>query len=98
MGDPRDRAAEVPVGSAEAEPVEQRNRPRAHRDDVAQDAADPGRRSLERLDGARMVVRLDLEGDGRAAAEIDHARILAGALQHAGAGRGQGASSGAECL
>ena len=32
------------VGLAEAEPVEQRDRPGTHRDDVAEDAADPGRR------------------------------------------------------
>ena len=64
VGDPGDGAPEVPVGSAEAQAVEQRDRPRAHRDDVANDPADPGRRSLERLDRARMVVRLDLERDG----------------------------------
>ena len=31
----------------------------------------------------RVVVRLDLEGDREAAADVDHARVLAGALQHA---------------
>ena len=52
VADAGDGAAEAPVGRAEAEPVEQRDRPRSHRDDVAQDAADPGGGALERLDGA----------------------------------------------
>ena len=34
-------------------------------------------------------MRLDLEGDGEALAEVEHTRILAGPLQHALAGRGQ---------
>ena len=59
--DPGDGALELVVGRAEPEPVEQRDRPRAHRDDVAQDPADPGRGALERLDGRGVVVRLDLE-------------------------------------
>ena len=50
VADAGDRAPEAPVGRAEAQAVEQRNRPRAHRDDVAQDPADPGGRALERLD------------------------------------------------
>ncbi len=82
VADSRDRAAKVPVGPPEAKSVEQRHRSRTHRDDVAQDAADAGRGSLERLDGRRMVVRLGLEGDRDSAAEIDHARVLAGSLQH----------------
>ena len=77
------------IRRAEAQPVEQRDRPRAHRDDVAQDPADAGRGSLERLDRRRMVVRLDLERDGLALAEVDHAGVLAGPLQHALACRGQ---------
>ena len=56
--DAGDRALEVVVGRAEPEPVEQRDRPRAHGDDVADDPADPGRRALERLDRGRVVVRL----------------------------------------
>jgi hypothetical protein len=69
------------IRRAETQPVEQRDRARAHRDDVAQDAADARRRALERLDGRRMVVRLDLERDGLALAEVDDARILARPLQ-----------------
>ena len=44
-------APEMPVGLAEAQAVEQRNRARPHRDDVAEDPADTGRRALKRLDG-----------------------------------------------
>ena len=83
MADAGDRAPEVPVGRAEAQPVEQRDRPGAHRDDVAEDPADAGRRALERLDRGRVVVRLDLERDRDPVAEVDHAGVLAGALQHA---------------
>ena len=89
MADARDRAVELPAGLAEAEPVEERDRPRAHRDDVAQDPADAGRGALERLDRGRVVVALDLEGDRLAVAEVDHAGVLAGALQHARPGRRQ---------
>src|SRR6266511_3274300 len=83
VADPRNRAAEVMVGVPEAEPVEERYRPRPHRDDVPQDPADPGRGTLERFQRRRMVVRLDLEGEGLALAEIDHAGVLAGPLQDA---------------
>ncbi len=85
--DPGDRLAEVPVGLAEAEPVEQRDRAGAHRDDVAEDPADTGRRALERLDRRRVVVRLDLESDRETVAEVDHAGVLARSLQHALAAR-----------
>ena len=87
--DPCDRAVEPRVAVREAEPVEQRDRPRTHGDDVAEDAADPGRGSLERLDCRRMVVALDLEADGLAVAEIEHARVLTWALQHAFTRRGK---------
>ena len=88
----------MPVRRAEPEPVEQRDRPGAHRDDVAEDPADAGRGALERLDRGRVVVRLDLERDGEAVADVDHAGVLAGALQHALALGGQPAQERAECL
>ena len=53
VADAGDRALEVPVGRAEAQAVEERDRPGAHRDDVAEDPADAGRGALERLDGRR---------------------------------------------
>ena len=83
MADPGDGTLEHPARLAEAEPVEQRDRARAHGDDVAQDPADPGCRALERLDGRRVVVALDLERDGLALAEVDDPRVLAGALKDA---------------
>ena len=83
MADPGDGPLELPTGLAEAQPVEQRDRAGAHRDDVAQDPADPGRSALEGLDRARMVVALDLEGDGLALADVDDARVLARALEDA---------------
>ena len=89
VADAGDGAAEVPVGRAEAQPVEERDRPGAHRDDVAEDPADAGRGALERLDRARMVVRLDLERDGESVAEVDHAGVLARPLQHPLAARRQ---------
>ncbi len=70
------------LGRAEAERVEQRHRPRAHGEDVAQDAADPGRSTLVGLDVARVVVALDLEHRGQAVTEVDHARVLARAADH----------------
>ena len=81
----------MPARLAEAQPVEQRDRARAHGDDVPEDAADPGRSALERLDRARVVVALDLERDRLAVAEVDHARVLARPLQHACALRGKAA-------
>jgi hypothetical protein len=89
MADAGDGAIELPVGLAEEEAVEQRDRARSHGDDVAQDPADARRRALERLDRRRMVVRLDLERDGEPAADVDHARVLAGPLQHRVAARRQ---------
>ena len=89
VADARHGALELPVGSAEPEPVEERDRPGAHRDDVAQDAADAGRGALEGLDRRRMVVRLGLERDRDAVAEIDHACVLARPLQNPFTARGE---------
>ena len=51
------------VGIAEAQGVEVGDRPRAHGEDVAHDAADAGRRALVGLDVGRVVVALHLEDD-----------------------------------
>ena len=74
VADPGDHALEqvaraVGVELAEAQRVEDRDRPSPEREDVAQDPADAGRRPLERLDRARVVVGLDLEGDRPAVAD-----------------------------
>ena len=89
VADAGDGAVDLPAGLAEAQAVEQRHRACAHGDHVAQDAADPRCGALERLDGARVIVALDLERHGEAVAEVEHAGVLAGALQHAGALRRQ---------
>ena len=72
------------VGGAEPQLVHHRDRSRAHRHDVANDAADPGGRALVGLDVGRVVVRLDFEGDRPAVADVDDAGVLADAGQHAG--------------
>ena len=89
MADPGDSLLEGEAGLVEPEPVEKRDRPSPHRDHVAQDPADPGRRALERLDRRGMVVRLDLERDSCPVAEVEDARVLARPLEHALAGRRQ---------
>ena len=87
VADPAHRAVEQVaradrVELAEAEAVEERDRPRPDREDVAHDAADPGRRALERFDRARVVVGLDLEGDRVAGADVDGAGVLARPHHH----------------
>ena len=67
---------------AKAQRIEAGDRTRAHREHVAQDAADAGGRALIGLDVARMVVALHLEHDGLAVADVDHAGILARPLDH----------------
>jgi hypothetical protein len=69
----------VGVERTEAQRVHHRHRPRAHREDVADDAADPGRPHLVGLDVRRVVVRLDLERDGVPVTDVDDAGVLADA-------------------
>jgi hypothetical protein len=69
---------------AERERVEAGDRPRPHGEDVAQDAADAGRRALVRLDVARVVVALHLEHHREPVADVDDAGVLARALDHPG--------------
>ena len=77
------------VETPEAQRIQHRDRPRAHGENVAQDAADAGGRALKRLDEAGMVVRFDLERDRNAVADIDDAGVFARALQHVFAVRGK---------
>ena len=65
------------VRRAEAQRVHRRDRPRAHGEDVAQDAADAGRRALIGLDVGGVVVALHLEDDRLAVADVDDAGVLA---------------------
>ncbi len=67
---------------AEPQRVEHGHGPGAQREDVAQDPADAGRGALERLDGARVVVRLDLEGAGQPVPGVDDTGVLARPDEH----------------
>ena len=83
---------------AEAQGVEDRDRPGAHREDVAQDAADAGRRALVGLDRAGVVVRLDLERDGQAVARSITPAFSPGPATTPGPAVGSVRSSGWELL
>ena len=101
--DAGDRAAEQVAAAAacelpEPQRVEQRDRLRAHREDVADDAAHAGRGALERLHSAGVVVALDLERHREPVADVDRAGVLAGALQDPGPSVGKARSSGLVCL
>ena len=81
MRDPRHDAPQEAPGRrraqfAEPQRIGQQDRPGPHGEDVPDDAPHPGRRPLERLDGARMVVGLDLEGDRPAVADVDDAGVF----------------------
>ena len=84
------------VGRAERQRVHRRDRPRAHGEDVAQDAADAGGGALVGLDVGGVVVALHLEDQRHPfpiwpVADVDDARVLARAADHLRAGGGQGA-------
>ena len=72
---------------AEPQRVEPGDRPRAHGEDVAKDAAHACRRALIRLDEGRMVVRLHLERRDPAVADVDDPGVLAGTLRRRAARR-----------
>src|SRR6185369_4923675 len=71
----------------EPQRVQVRNRPGAHREDVAENAADAGCRALKRLDERRMVVALDREHDGEPVPDVDRAGVLPGPLEDTWPGR-----------
>ena len=76
--DPIDQVAGARVRRiAEAQGIEDGDRARPHREDVAQDPTDAGRGTLVRLDRRRVVVRLDLERDRQPVADRDDAGVLA---------------------
>ena len=77
------------VEGAKPEAVEQRDGTRAHRKDVAEDAARAGRRPLVGFDGRWMVMRLDLECDRPSARQPQHAGVFTGTLDDLGTGRGE---------
>ena len=87
------------AGLAEAQRIEHRDRPRAEREDVAQDAADARGRALEGLDRAGVVVRLDLEGDRQPVADVDTAPAFSpGPMTTCAPSVGSVLSSSFECL
>ncbi len=66
------------IRSAEAQRVHGRNRAGAHGEDVAQNAADAGRRTLIGLNVRRVVVALHLEDDDIAVIDIDDTGVSPG--------------------
>ena len=69
-------------GLAEGERVHRRDRPRPHGEDVAQDAAHPGRRALIGLDVGGVVVALHLEDQRLPVADVDDAGVLPRPADH----------------
>src|SRR5580693_1080853 len=57
--------------------VHHRYRPCSHGENVAQNSADAGSRSLKWFDKRRMIVRLDLERTGPTIADVNDTGILA---------------------
>ena len=92
-GDPADHAGQHPagvrgIGRPEPDRVHHGHRACAHSQDVTDDAAHAGGRTLMRLHVRRMVVRFDLEGDRVAQADVHHAGVVADTgQQRAGRGR-----------
>ena len=70
------------LGRAEPEGVEQGDRARSHRQDVADDPADPRRGPVERRDRARVVVALHLEDGRPPGSDHDRAGVFPRPLQH----------------
>src|ERR1019366_8283313 len=67
------------VYSPEPEDVDKGDRPRAHREDVSEDPADPGRGAAVGVHGGGVVVALDVERHHVAVAHVDHTGVIAGA-------------------
>ena len=79
------------IRAAKAERVHRSNRACAHGEDIAQNAAHAGGRTLVGFDVGGVVVALHLEDQRLAIADIDHACVFAGAADHLRAIGGQGA-------
>ena len=86
------------IGAPKSEGVQRCHRTRAHREHVAQDAADTRRRALVRLDVRRMVVRLHLEHRAETIPDVDRAGVFARPLNHLRAGRRQASEVNARRL
>src|SRR5918999_828086 len=70
------------IDAAEAQRIERSDGARAHREDIAQDTADPGGGALIRLNERRMVVTFHLERHGEPAADVDDTGIFPGPLKY----------------
>src|SRR5262249_37449898 len=68
------------LGSAEAQAIAQGNWPGSHGEDIAANAANPGRRPLIRLDERWVVVALRFENPRLTIADIDHTGVFARAV------------------
>src|SRR5262245_49688160 len=77
----RDRWATVDFGifvanGSEAQRIHCAHRSRTHCENVTHDSTHTSGRALKRLDGAWMVMRLDLECDGDTVTDVDDSRVL----------------------
>ena len=86
------------IGRAEAQQIEAGDGARAHGEDIAQNAADPGGRALIGLDIGGVVVALHLEDAGQPVANVDDASVLARPLNDPGRLGGQFAQVQARAL
>ncbi len=75
---------------AEAQRIEEKNRTCAHREDVTNDATDSGGGTLERLDGAGVIVAFDFKSNGPTVPNVENTRVfLAGLDENARPGSGK---------
>src|SRR5208282_4019714 len=73
----------------EPERIHHRNRPCSHSEDIAQNSANAGSRSLKWFDKRRVIVRFDFERAGPTLANVNDAGIFTRPLYHQLAARGQ---------
>ena len=79
------------AGQAEGQRIHRSDRPCAHGEDIAQDAADAGGSPLVGFDIGRVVVAFHLKDDSLTVADIDDACVFTGAADDLRASSGQGA-------
>ena len=70
------------IRRAETQRIQIGNRPRAHGEDIAQNAAHPRRRTIIGFDVRWVVVAFHFENRGQPLTDVNHAGILARALDH----------------
>ncbi len=83
--DTRDKMARARmVRRAKTQQVQAGHGPRAHREDIAQDAANPCRGTLKRLDIGGVIVALHLEDAGKPVTDVDDTGVFPRALNDPG--------------